>query len=664
MSFPPSARMIYRKVAWFLSVPNESPALTVAQFEAFARQVPLLYFILMTNMLAVAWTHRDVAPAWMILYIPLVFTAFCAYRGIGWIRYGGRKVSAEVAHARLKATNRMAPVIAILCISWSAMLFRTGNAYQQAHVAFYSAVTVIGIIICLMHLRSAAMMVTAFVTIPFFIIMIASGQETFIATGVNVLLVAAAMITVLLSHYKDFRQLALTGEILEERNAAVQALSDENLRLANVDSLTGLANRRQFFHNMEHVFAEAAKTGGRLAVGVLDLDGFKPINDMHGHAVGDKVLVEVGARLSTFERPDVLVHRLGGDEFALIVLGDIDEVSMMTLGSQICHAIAQPIVLSNIRMQVTGSLGAALYPDVGDSGQDLYERADYALYTAKRQKRAGTVLFNQQQADELTRQKVVEEALISADLASELSLAFQPIIDVRTGRLAGFEALARWHSPVLGFVSPAEFIPIAEQSGRITLVTSMLLKKALGVAATWPEHVYLSFNLSAHDLSSSDAMLRLLACVETSRLDPARINFEITETAVMHDFAQTKDSASLLRQLGAGVSLDDFGTGFSSLSHLHRLPLTRIKIDRSFVHDIQSVTSSMKIVKSVLTLCGEMDLGAVVEGVETEQELFTVEALGARFVQGYYFSAPIKADQTLDAVARQWCTPSNARRSA
>ncbi|MBP1850883.1 putative bifunctional diguanylate cyclase/phosphodiesterase [Rhizobium halophytocola] len=665
MSFSDRIRTAYRNLVSFLSVPNDSPVLTVAQFEALSRQVPLLYIILAVNMLTVAWTHRQVAPDWMVVYIPAAFCGICALRGYSWYSHRDVAVTPEHAYARLRATNRLAPPITAVFVIWALALFQRGDAYQQAHVAFYLAVTVIGIMLCLMHLRSAVLLVSTIVTLPFLVTMALSGRESFLATAINIVFVSAALILVIHAHYNDFRQLALSRQALEERNAAVLSLSDENMRLANLDSLTKLSNRRRFFHNLERAFTRARGQNGRLAVAIVDLDGFKPINDLYGHAVGDKVLAEIGLRLARFEGDDLLIHRLDGDEFALLMTcAALDESHIITLSTQICDAIAAPIALANTMVQITGSLGAAIYPNVGSSGQDLYERADYALHTAKRQQRAGIVLFNQQQADELSRQQVVEEALATADLAQELSLAFQPIIDVQTGRVAGFEALARWTSPQLGRVSPGEFIPVAEQSGRITLITRMLLDKALAVAATWPKDVYLSFNLSSHDLASSDGMLRLLASVEAGAVDPSRINFEITETAVMYDFEQTRSSIQMLRHLGAGVSLDDFGTGYSSLSHIHRLPLTRIKIDRSFVSNIQSLQSSMKIVRSVLTLCFEMDLDTVVEGVETDQELFTVEALGARFVQGFHFSAPISAEETLPAIARLWCQPAANRRIA
>lgn len=633
-----------RRATGILRVPRESPALTLAQYEAYSKQIPLFYSILFVNTLSVAWTHRDISADWLVRYIPTILCAIFAYRGLNWLRRRNKKVTPEEAFAGLNATNRLATPLAIIVVIWALAMLPLGNAYQQAHVAFFMAITVIGIIFCLMHVRSAALMVAIVVNGPFFVAMLMSGEETFIATGFNILFVSVAMTVVVLRHYRDFRQLGYSRQELQEQNEAIRSLSDDNLRLANLDSLTHLPNRRSFFHNLESAFAKAQASGETLAIGVLDLDGFKPVNDMYGHAAGDKVLVKVAARLQRLESDVLRVHRLGGDEFALILTGTFAETDVSALGMTICDSIAEPMQIANATVQVTGSLGVAIYPNVGGSGQDLYERADYALYTAKRHQRAGTVIFNHKQAQELSRQKIVEEALLSADLNQELSLSYQPIVDLDSGRCAGFEALARWKSPILGNVSPAEFIPIAEHNGRIALITRVLLDKALAEAANWPSDVYLSFNLSPHDITATEGTLRLVATVLSSGLEPKRINFEITETAIMHDFEQARTSARMLRDLGCGVSLDDFGTGFSSLSHVHRLPLSKIKIDGSFVRNIHQEESSRKIVNSVLGLCDDMGIDAIVEGVETKEELAVLGDLGARWVQGFYFSRPVPAE--------------------
>ena len=643
---------LFQSLKRLLTVPNDNPELTLAQFKAFSKQVPLLYFILLTNMLSLAGTHQQSAPAWLVKVVPAIFAVIFIARGLGWIRESHKTVDAAYAYRRLVSTNRLVLPIAVLSVAWSVALIPYGNDYQRAHVAFFMSITVIGVIFCLMHLRSAALMVTFLVILPFAVVMGMSGEPTLIATAVNMFLVSLAMIAIMLRHYADFTKLneqRLTllaqQEALRDKNREMQLLSDENLRLANLDSLTQIANRRSFFSNLAAAFEQARAENGRLAIGVVDLDGFKPVNDLYGHSAGDKVLVEVADRLASFETSNCSIFRLGGDEFALLIdMSGMDEKALVEFGQRICASISLPIMLGNSVVHVTGSMGIAVYPDVGVNGQDLYERADYALYNAKRENRASVVVFNARQAKALFRLRQVEEVLFAADLDRELSLAYQPIVDAHSGHTVGFEALARWTSPVLGLVSPAEFIPIAEQHGRINLITRLLLTRALGDMKAFEGEPYLSFNLSPHDLAVEENVLRIISAVNASGITPKRINFEITETAIMHDFEQAAHSIELLRALGCQVSLDDFGTGYSSLNHVHKLPLSKIKIDRCFVDHIDERPASYKIVKSVLTLCNDMGLTAIAEGVERAEEVQVLKGLGVDAMQGYYFSKPLAKD--------------------
>ncbi len=640
---------LFQSLKRLITVPNDNPELTLAQFKAFSKQVPLLYFILLTNMLSLAGTHQNSAPFWLVKVIPFVFAVIFIVRGLGWIRESRKTVDAAYAYRRLVATNRLVLPISVFSVVWSISLIPYGNDYQKAHVAFFMSITVIGVIFCLMHLRSAALMVTFLVIMPFAVVMGMSGEPTLIATAVNMFLVSLAMIAILLRHYSDFtkmneQQLTLLAQqdALRDKNREMQLLSDENLRLANLDSLTQIANRRSFFSNLASAFERAREDNARLAIGVVDLDGFKPVNDLYGHSAGDKVLVEVADRLSAFETSDCCIFRLGGDEFALLIdMDNMDEKALVEFGQRVCASISLPIMIGNSVVHVTGSMGIAVYPDVGLNGQDLYERADFALYNAKRENRASVVVFNARQAKALFRLRQVEDALFAADLERELSLAYQPIVDAGSSHTVGFEALARWTSPVLGPVSPAEFIPIAEQHGRINLITRLLLTRALQDMTSFEGEPYLSFNLSPHDLAVGDNVLRIVSAVKGSGIAPQRINFEITETAIMHDFEQAAQSIELLRALGCQVSLDDFGTGYSSLNHVHKLPLSKIKIDRCFVDRIDERPASYKIVKSVLTLCSDMGLTAVAEGVEREEEVRVLKALGVDAMQGYYFSKPL-----------------------
>jgi diguanylate cyclase (GGDEF)-like protein len=632
-------RLIHR-MKHLLAVPLDNPALLKAQYQALARQLPLMYLILLVNTWALAATHMFSAPWTLTIGVPLLMTFIGVARATLWWRTRHRVLEPLWMFHMLTRTNRLAGFIAVAFTGWSLSLYPYGDSYEQAHVAFFMAITVIVCIFCMMHLRPAALITAAIVNIAFVIFFASTRNPTFIATAVNILLVSGAMLVVLQNHYRDFTSLV-------NAQAQTERLSDENLRLANEDSLTGLPNRRQFFTSLEQALLDAQAEGRRLAVGILDLDGFKPVNDLYGHSVGDRLLIQVGERLASLAGPHVQVARLGGDEFGLIFTDAHDDQALSASGVAFCLGLQVPFMLVDVPVRIGASLGIATFPDMAGSASELYEFADYALYQSKHHSTGSMCLFSAHQRQQLRRDAMTEQALRKADFDKELHVLFQPIIDSGSGRTVAFEALARWNSPSLGAVSPGLFIPVAEHIGIITQLTLPLLRKALQAAVNWPAHVRLSFNLSAHDLAGPDSVEAIASTIASSGFSPARLDLEITETAIMQDIQQVQSAICRFRQLGCGISLDDFGTGYSSLSQLHALALTKLKIDRSFVTDIQHKPASYKIVKSLVALSQDMALDCIVEGVETQEELVALRSLGCTLVQGFLFCRPIPFAETL-----------------
>ncbi|PSO23363.1 bifunctional diguanylate cyclase/phosphodiesterase [Bradyrhizobium sp. MOS002] len=638
-------------------VPADNPELMRAQFDAFSKQIPLLYFILITNTIAVAYTYVPLAPPSLSMIVPAVLIAMTGFRTFWWLRQ--RRVVRNDADIlrNLRLTNWIAAPIAAGFTVWSFALYPYGDPFAKSQVAFYMAVTVIGCIFSLMHLRSAALIVTLVVDVPYVLFFWATGEPTLKAIAVNNLLVSGAMVTVLFIYYRDFADLVASRKSLLAQQAATQALSDENFRLANLDSLTELPNRRRFFAELSSAFADAERRKVRVAVGIIDLDGFKPINDNYGHSVGDRVLIEAGRRIREvcegFGPQRVEFARLGGDEFGLVVCGDPDDADLMRLGERIGEQVKLPYQLDTAHTGLSCSIGFALFPQSATTAEALYECADYSLYHAKRHLRGRTVIFSSELEAEIRSRGVIENLLRTADFSTEMDLVFQPIVDAMSEHTAGFEVLARWHSSRLGLVSPADFIPAAERIGLIRPLTQALLVRALATARTWPDHIRLSFNLSAHDVCSPEGILPLITIVEKSGLPPHRIDFEITETAVTFDFVRAQQSIAALKAMGCGISLDDFGTGYSSLSHVHWLPLDKIKIDRSFIADVNDNPVSHKIIKSLTGLCDDMEIACVAEGVETRAQLDTLRRLGCDFIQGYYFAKPMHGDAIDEYLAKE-----------
>jgi diguanylate cyclase (GGDEF)-like protein len=620
------------KIRELMSVPRDNPELLKAQYRAFSRQLPLMYFILLTNTWALAVSHYSFAPVWLTISCPAFFTVLCGIRVVGWWRSRYVVPTHEIALRALTRTNQLTSILTIAFSAWALGLFPYGDSLARAHVAFYMAITVIACIFSLMHLRPAAFTVAIIANVVFIAFFGSSGNLTFMAMAANALLVTIAMMFILQANYRDFARMV-------DGRTSLKALSNENFRLANLDSLTGLPNRRQFFAQLDEEFAAARAQGYRLAVGVLDLDGFKPVNDIYGHAVGDKLLIAVGERLAD-ACGEAHVARLGGDEFALIVK-QVDDEELLKQGEKICAALRRTFELTEATVQISGSVGFTVFPELASNATDLFEQADYALYHGKRTSRGNAVLFSTEHEAEIHRNGKIERALRAADLGKELAVVFQPIVNARTEKTVGFEALARWNSPTLGHISPDQFIPVAERAGIVSRLTRVLLEKALAAAAHWPDDIRLSFNLSNHDISSPAGVIRIMGIILKSGVDPGRIDFEITETAIMRDFEQARVAINTFKTFGCSISLDDFGTGYSSLSQLHALPLTKIKIDRSFVTQLHERPASYKIVKSLIALSRDMGLGCVIEGVETAEELAALLQLGGFEIQGYYYSRPL-----------------------
>lgn len=619
-----------------MSVPKDNPGLAKAQYIALARQLPMMYFILLVNTLMLAGTHFAVAPRWLVVYCPAIMTLFGVIRAVEWLRTRERTRSPAQMLTALKRTNLLAPFVAVAFTAWSLALFPYGDGYTQAHVAFYMAITVIGCIFCMMHLLPAALATTAVVNTAFVVFFASTNIITFVATAIDVLLVSIAMLVILKAQYADFTRLV-------NMQAQTAKLSEENLHLANQDSLTGLANRRQFFSRLDTQLSRAIEQQTRLAVGLIDLDGFKPVNDLYGHSVGDRLLYQVGQRLTGLLDEGVHLARLGGDEFALIITQAMSDGQLRAFGEKICASLRKPFLLVDIPIQISGSLGIATFPDQASSATQVYEYADYALYQSKRHRPGTVCLFSAAHRQQLNREGLTEQALRRADLEGEFHVVFQPIVDIHRSQTVAFEALARWESPELGNVPPGEFIPIAERVGMVNRLTVPLLREALDTAASWPAGMRLSFNLSAHDCGSQDAAQQIVELIKRSPFDPARLDLEITETAAIQDLPQTQRTISRLRELGCGISLDDFGTGYSSLSHIHALSLTKLKVDRTFVTAIDVDPASFKIVKSLIALCQDMQLECIVEGVETADELGALKKLGCTWAQGYLFAKPMPA---------------------
>lgn len=627
------------RVCEFVKFETSDIDLAQAQIAALALQAPLLYFILCINIIGLSYEYYAVAPHALTVYIPAAVCGLCLVRSYNWLSMRRSTPDHATAARNLRALFVFSIFFSILFVAWALRLSAyvivrpLGQMTPQVHVVFFIGATVVCCGFLLRQARIIASSVVSLVAIPFVFYLATRGHITESALAINLLLVAAGVIYAMTAGSSEFEHL------IHGRSEMIE-LTRRFKELANNDALTMIANRRAFLDELAVVQA-CPEHIRRIAVGVFDLDDFKAINDLYGHSTGDEVLREVGTRLQTFAGPSVFIARLGGDEFAAILYRVSSLKEILSFGERLCAIISTPIEVGGASFTVGASAGFST-PINGQTTRDtLYDHADYALYRAKAQGRGTAVVFTAEHAETVKRRAHIEHCLRSADLENEMSLQFQPIVDIVNSAPDGFEALARWNSPELGHVSPGEFIPIAERSEMISSLTLVLFRKVLAAARQLPDDLRVAFNLSARNLASPLLILEIKALLERSDVDPRRIEVEVTETAFMNDFGLARSSISLIKSLGARISLDDFGTGYSSLSHAHRLPLDKLKIDRSFICDIESNPLSRQIVSTIISLSQQMKIDCVVEGVETLEQVDVLQRLGCTKMQGYFFARPL-----------------------
>ena len=622
-----------------------------SQFDAFTRQVPVMYLLLFVNTAAIAFTHRHVAPRWLAIYVPLVLCLVCARRMFAWMMARGEAVLDREVERRLQMVPYAAAGVGLAFTGWAFSLSLFGDAWLHAQIIFYICLSAIACIFCLMQVRSAVVVMATVVYLPF-AVMFSFGpdaNEVTRAIAGNMMVVLAVLVYFLFNYHKGFSSLVESQLRLVAKQKEAERLSAENFRLANLDSLTLLPNRKRFRADLERLISNAWVAGRPFAVGTLEVEGFRSINELYGQSFSDRVMEEVGRRLLAFSSPDIGFARVAEDRFGILISGGCESAVLNDVGSAVCKALQRTYALPAGNASLSVALGFAVYPEGGRTAAALFEHAEYALSHARDLGPGKVAIFTKDQEHQLKRTNQIEQGLQLADLEREVLVYFQPIFDVTTNEIVAVESLARWHSPTLGVVDPGEFFSVAERSTIVHALTDVLLRKALAAVRDWPQQIRLSFNLSARDIASTDGINSIIAIVRESGVAPARLVFEVTETALIRDMRGASGRLSSLREMGAQVALDDFGTGYSSLNYLHRLPVDLIKVDRSFVADITESLKARAVVKSLIDLCASLQMRCAVEGVETAEQAEAVRELGCIYMQGYFFSKPMPPEQVPEA---------------
>jgi diguanylate cyclase (GGDEF)-like protein/PAS domain S-box-containing protein len=431
-----------------------------------------------------------------------------------------------------------------------------------------------------------------------------------------------------------------THEDITERKAAEEQIA----HMARHDALTDLPNRVLLRERLEHEL-KRVKRGECLAVLCLDLDHFKGVNDTLGHPIGDELLKAVAERLRRCTREPDTIARLGGDEFAIIMTSMAQPTDAAALCKRVRDSITKPFNLEGHQIIVDISIGISTSPYDATEPDQLLKNADMALYGAKADGR-GTFRFFEPEMD--ARMKVRRELelnLRNALANNEFELYYQPLVNLQTHEISAFEALLRWHHPTRGMISPADFIPIAEETGLIVPVGEWVLRRACDETANWPGDIKVAVNLSPSQLKSRNLVQVVVNALANSGMPASRLQLEITETVLMQNTFATLATLHELRKLGVQIAMDDFGTGYSSLSYLRSFPFDKIKIDRSFIQDLPNGVEPLAIVRAVTSLADNLSIISTAEGVETLQQMETLQNVGCTEMQGYFFSHARPAEE-------------------
>jgi diguanylate cyclase (GGDEF)-like protein len=647
------------KFRQLFSLPVDDMELVRAQFRAFAKQVPLLYFILIINTLAVAFTFAKFGHPWISVYLPVALCVVCLVRGVTWWRMRDAEIPDEEAIAHMRRANRLAFTLAISFTVWGFTLFSYGDAYAQSQIVFFLALTMISCAFCLMHLRSAVLSVTIVGVIPFSLFFSFADHGHFQSAAVNLALASIGMIAILLTYNRDFANLVASRRSLVEKQAETQRLSDENLRLANIDSLSGLPNRRAVMSKLAQWQAESHVYGSPIAVVFIDLDGFKDVNDAYGHETGDMLIRIVTSNIENLLPDDAILARLGGDEFAALISRPDAERLAEGFAARVVRSLYRPIRIGDRSMRVGASVGIACASPRECDAQELFRRADTAMYYVKANGGAGIKIYAAELDAERQSRQDLEEEIRRGLHNDEFDVLYQPIISASSGEIVAVEALLRWPGRPDGQVGPDQFIPVAEASGLINRLGLFALRRACEDILKL-DAIRLSVNVSPAQFRDPDFELNVSTVLMETGFPAERLELELTEGYLIDHPERAEIAISSLKGMGISVALDDFGTGYTSIAYLQRYGFNRIKIDKSLASRITINRKAATLVSGVINLANGLDMAVTAEGVESEDQAAMLRLAGCQCLQGFWFSTPKPLDQLLAGGAGKLCLGDSA----
>lgn len=604
-----------RSLLQLFRLDTSDPELMRAQFRSFQGHVPLLYGILVCNTVAITVTSFNAQQLAKTLASPIAISAIAIWRAIWWLRQGtSQKLSDAEISKHLKRTCQLAVIMTLTFNAWVIWVFQDASSYARSNLTFFLALSQVSTVFCLMTLRAAAMWVAVVSTVSFalYFSWIEGGQ--LLPQALVLCCVCAGMAVVTDSFNRSFSEVVRSRRTLHLRQLETEKLSEENRRIAFSDPLTGLPNRRELLKRLDQLDERESLRPNSLAVLFIDLDGFKLVNDEHGHQAGDQLIRAVCKRLREQCPDHAILARVGGDEFTVLLeTGEEMESAQaqaLTLSMRLLEQMALPVLVDRHVLQISGSIGIASNIDAEANPRELLRRADLAMYHAKTEGK-GQISIYSDALDEGRLRRLEIEAQIGFGLGRhEFDIVYQPIVDADSGAIVSTEALLRWPRRKQGSLTPDEFIEVAEATGQIHPLGLYVLERACREIKPFGE-LCLSVNVSPAQFRHPAFAQQVLRILERTGFPPQRLQLELTESYLLANPALAIKAVSALKAAGISLALDDFGTGFTSIHYLKSYGFTHIKIDKSLLVGLEPDSKATMLVAGAVTLACALDMEVI-----------------------------------------------------
>lgn len=620
-----------RIIGWIRPLPEKAlhDELRRQQYEALKSKTLTMYSVVLIQL--GAWLLAGIGhlPSLISIYLPATMMGLISVRMVIWRRRLNDIADDECIRRRLRVTVATAWGISLMLGSYGVAVLVLAEPSQFAFALLFICLGSIAGAYCLAVVPYAAIPTVVVGALPSGLLLLISGERMLMAMGLDLVLTCFIILGMVFVQYREF-----VGNIVAQAHEK---------RLAQSDALTGLPNRRAFLAHLQDTAALAGKDDP-FALLMIDLNGFKPVNDNYGHGLGDQVLVQIAHRLKRLGPAQAFAARLGGDEFAVIVPGITSATDAQDYAERVLGIFARPFIVGGVTVSLSAAIGIALYPEHADDELSLIANADLALYRGKRGGGSAIVLYDKEIKAQTRRAMHLEQAMGFMDGIAEVDIVFQPIVQLGTGDILRFEALARWTDSALGAVNPIEFIGAAERTGKVSRISERIFDTALLAASSWPQHVGLSINMSAVQLHNPSVPLMLAKLLDFYRFDPARLEIEFAEAVFLRNLETAKRTIGLFRDMGVRIVLDNFGAGHASVGYLKEMPFDHVKLDGALMRDIDASPPAQLLVAGMLQLCGAMGIECTAEQIERQSQSDVLERLECDRGQGYLFGRPMNAD--------------------